>query len=114
MESRIPLDINQELSRIFANAGMGAGQSAIPNLTHTEVKWVLQHTHLVEKLHDEHMAYIEDELRLAASALETTRITMQQVYILAKRHNLPILQMLMCADDCMEESINDINDRLGG
>ena len=95
------MDINQELARIFAGA--------IPKLTDTEVKWVLQH----EKYHDEYAAHREDELRLAVSALETARITMQQVYILARRHNLPILQMLMCADDCMEESISDINDRLG-
>ena len=99
------MDIHQELARIFANAG----RVAIPKLTDTEARAVIQH----EKYHDEYMAYIEDELRLAVSALETARITMQQVYILARRHNLPILQMLMCADDCMEESINDINDRLG-
>ena len=97
------MDIHQELARIFA------GASTIPKLTDTEARAVIKH----EKYHDEYAAYIEDELRLAVSALETARITMQQVYILARRHNLPILQMLMCADDCMEESINDINDRLG-
>ena len=97
------MDIHQELARIFA------GASTIPKLTDTKARAVIQH----EKTHAEIAAYIEDELRLAVSALETARITMQQVYILARRHNLPILQMLMCADDCMEESINDINDRLG-
>jgi hypothetical protein len=96
------MDINQELARIFAGA--------IPKLTDTQAEFVVQH----ERTHAEHMAYIEDELRLAVSALETTRETIKEVYILAQRHNLPILQMLMCADDCMEESINDINDRLGG
>ena len=95
------MDIHQELARIFA------GASTIPKINNAEMD--VQ----IEKIHAEHMAYIEDELRLAVSALETARITMQQVYILARRHNLPILQMLMCADDCMEESINDINDRLG-
>jgi hypothetical protein len=59
------------------------------------------------------MAHIEDELRLIISSLETARETMQLVYTAAHRHNLPILQMIMCADDCMQESIGDINDRLG-
>lgn len=95
------MDINQELARIFAGA--------IPKLTDTEVKWVLQH----EKTHDEIAAYTEDELRLIISSLETARETMQLVYTAAHRHNLPILQMIMCADDCMQESIGDINDRLG-
>ena len=102
------MDIHQELARIFA----GAIPKATEQKKATMHEWEA-HALLHEKLHAEHMAYIEDELRLAVSALETARITMQQVYILARRHNLPILQMLMCADDCMEESINDINDRLG-
>ena len=103
------MDINQELARIFASAIPKATEQKKATMHEWEAHAVIQH----EKYHDEYAAYREDELRLAVSALETARITMQQVYILARRHNLPILQMLMCADDCMEESINDINDRLG-
>lgn len=95
------MDINQELARIFAGA--------VPKLTDTEVKWVLKH----ERTHDEIAAYIEDELRLIISSLETARETMQLVYTAARRNNLPITQMIMCADDCLEESIGEINDRLG-
>ena len=99
------MDIHQELARIFANAG----RVAIPKLTDTEARAVIKH----EKYHDEYAAYLEDELRLIVSSLETARETMQLVYTAARRNNLPITQMIMCADDCMEESIQEINKKLG-
>jgi hypothetical protein len=101
MESRIPLDINQELARIFAGA--------VPKLTDTEVKWVLQH----ERTHDEIAAYREDELRLIISSLETARVTVQEVYKALNRHDIPIAQMLICAEDCLTESIDEAYKKLG-
>jgi hypothetical protein len=108
------MDINQELARIFANAGTVAGQSAISKLTNTEVKWVLDYPQLVEKLHAEHMAYIEDELRLIISSLEAARVTVQEVYKALNRHDIPIDQMMICAEDCLTESIDEAYKKLKG
>jgi hypothetical protein len=95
------MDINQELARIFAGA--------VPKLTDTEAKWVLQH----EKTHDEYMAHREDELRLIISSLEAARVTVQEVYKALNRHDIPIAQMMICAEDCLTESIDEAYKKLG-
>ena len=97
------MDINQELARIFANA------SAIPKLTDTEVKWVLKH----ERTHDEIAAHIEDELRSLLNKLYSARVAVLKVYADADKFNLPIVQMMACAEDCITESIQEIYKKLG-
>tara|TARA_R110000822_G_scaffold38314_2_gene106347 strand:+ start:80 stop:391 length:312 start_codon:yes stop_codon:yes gene_type:complete len=96
------MDIHQELARIFAGA--------IPKLTDTEARAVIQH----EKYHDEIAAYIEDELRLIISSLETARVTVQEVYKALNRHDIPIAQMMICAEDCLTESIDEAYKKLKG
>ena len=89
------MDIHKELARIFAGA--------VPKLTDTQTKFVIQH----EKTHDEYMAYREDELRLIIASLEAARAAVQEVYKALNRHNIPIEQMLICAEDCLTESIDE-------
>jgi hypothetical protein len=95
------MDINQELARIFAGA--------VPKLTNTEVKWVLQH----EKTHDEIAAHREDELRSLLNKLYAARVAVLKVYADADKFNLPIVQMMACAEDCLTESIQEIYKKLG-
>ena len=95
------MDIHKELARIFAGA--------VPKLTDTEVRAVIQH----ERTHDEYAAYHENELRLIVASLEAARRVVRKVCIAANLLNIPIDQMMICAEDCLTESINDINDRLG-
>ena len=95
------MDINQELARIFAGA--------IPKLTNTQAKFVIQH----EKTHAEYTAHIEDELRLIISSLEAARVTVQEVYKALNRHDIPIDQMMICAEDCLTESIDEAYKKLG-
>ncbi len=108
MESRIPLDINQELARIFA----GAIPKATEQKKSTMHEWEA-HALLHEKLRAEHSAHREDELRLIISSLETARVTVQEVYKALNRHDIPIAQMLICAEDCLTESIDEAYKKLG-
>ena len=100
------MDINQELARIFAGAIPKATQMVKPTMH----EWVLQH----EKTHDEYMAYIEDELRSLLNKLYAARVAVLKVYADADKFNLPIVQMMICAEDCITESIQEIYKKLGG
>jgi hypothetical protein len=98
------MDINQELARIFA------GASAIPKLTNTQAKFVIRH----ERTHAEIAAHREDELRLIISSLEAARVTVREVYKALNRHDIPIDQMMICAEDCLTESIDEAYKKLKG
>ena len=88
------MDIHQELARIFAKA--------------TPKEWVAH----AEKSYAEAAAHREDELRLIISSLEAARAAVQEVYKALNRHNIPIEQMLICAEDCLTESIDEAYQKL--
>lgn len=83
------MDIHKELARIFAKA--------------TPKEWVDN----AEKSHDEVAAHCEDELRLIVASLEAARRVVRKVCIAANLLNIPIDQMLICAEDCLTESIDE-------
>jgi len=93
------MDIHKELSRIFAKA--------------TPKEWVAhaEQTH-TKQTHDEVAAYREDELRLIIASLGAAREIVREVYKALNRHNLPIEQMMICAEDCLTESIDEAYQKL--
>lgn len=95
------MDIHKELARIFAKA--------------TPKEWVDNaEKFLHEKSLAEVAAHREDELRLIVASLEAAREIVREVYKASNRHNIPIDQMMICAEDCLTESIDETYKKLGG
>jgi hypothetical protein len=95
------MNIHKEISKIFEKA--------------TPEEWVAHaEKSCTKQTHDEVAAHREDELRLIIASLEAARVAVQEVYKALNRHNIPIDQMMICAEDCLTESIDEAYKKLKG